>query len=120
VKVGTPRSSHKGATLNGILNGGNGAVKVRSVLIMYLSLAMSIVALGKTVFFSGSELGGIDAHLSYNDQRMDELTRRLDNDENRDQPSIEAMRAAVQQEEHAVEQENELISDLKAQLKRGR
>jgi hypothetical protein len=92
---------------------GNGRIKT---IVVYASLAISLTALGKTVFFSGSELGAIEEHLTANDKRLDNDDRRMDRDEDRLQPIIAEMESTVQIERQTIAEQQDLITTLKAQL----
>jgi DNA gyrase/topoisomerase IV subunit A len=83
---------------------------------VYVSLLLSVVALGKTVFFSGNEVGQMQAHLNYNDKRLDGLDMRLDRDEAQWQPQIELFRESISDEQQTAQQEKEVLQDVAQQL----
>lgn len=98
------------------MNEYNGNGRIRAALV-YISLAVGLVALAKgTLFSSGREMGQIEEHLKYNDERLNGLDHRMDIDEQRADPELRAMSQAVADDEQAISQMQYLIARLKQAL----
>lgn len=85
-------------------------------LVVYGSLLMSLLAIGKVVFFSGSQNGAMEAHLTYDDKRFDSLETRMDRDEARMEPAIELMQETAVEDKEVAENEKAAIQQLQEQI----
>ena len=99
-------------------NGSNGNGRVKSAVVA-LSLVLSTAALIKdTVFSSGREMGSIEQHLTFDDQRLDRQDARLDRDEERLEPVVAEMEQIRASEQERINEQQNFINELRAAIGR--
>jgi len=100
--------------MNTVTNG-NGNGKIRG-MIVYVSLAVSLMALAQPIFFAGSQNQKFEDHLEYLDKEVMALDLRQTKEEDKTEPEIQAMKETVFEDQQILAQQKEFILELRQQL----
>ena len=92
------------------------AMQLRDVAVL-ISIALSVFTFAKSVFFAGGDIGSIQEHLRYNDQRLDTHERIF-----ADAKAVDIRLTYIernQQDEHESRKEQtKVIEEIKIELQK--